>query len=224
MLRAVAGIRPPASGTIRLPGGQPGPRSFREAVANGIAYVSGDRRRLGLMLDKPIWENIVIVRSMGMSRDGQFLRLGSLKARAAELIARLGIKTPSGELRAGQLSGGNQQKVVLAKWLDTKPTTLVLDDPTRGVDIGARVEIHELLRTVADQGGVVLLRSTDLEELASACDRVVVLYRGRVCAELRGPERTARAILHLMNTGEALGSSPAATSRELPAAGAAGVG
>ena len=224
VLRAVAGIRPPVSGTIRLPGGQPGPRSFREAVTNGIAYVSGDRRRLGLMLDKPIWENIVIVRSMGMSRDGQFLRLGSLKARAAELIVRLGIKTPSGELRAGQLSGGNQQKVVLAKWLDTKPTTLVLDDPTRGVDIGARVEIHELLRTVADQGGVVLLRSTDLEELASACDRVVVLYRGRVCAELRGPEQTARAILHLMNTGEASGSSPAVVGGNVPATGAAGVG
>jgi ABC-type sugar transport system ATPase subunit len=224
VLRAVAGIRPPSSGTIRLPGGQPGPSSFREAVANGIAYVSGDRRRLGLMLDKPIWENIVIVRSMGMSRDGQFLRLGSLKARAADLIARLGIRTPSGELRAGQLSGGNQQKVVLAKWLDTKPTTLVLDDPTRGVDIGARVEIHGLLRTVADQGGVVLLRSTDLEELASACDRVVVLYRGRVCAELRGPERSARTILHLMNTGEPLGSSPTATGRTLPAGGTAGVG
>ena len=175
------------------------------------------------MLDKPIWENIV------RSGDGDVPRRAVPAVGVAQGTRRRPHRPARhqdaiGELRAGQLSGGNQQKVVLAKWLDTKPTTLVLDDPTRGVDIGARVEIHGLLRTVADQGGVVLLRSTDLEELASACDRVVVLYRGRVCAELRGPERSARTILHLMNTGEPLGSSPTATGRTLPAGGTAGVG
>ncbi len=224
VLRAVAGIQPPTSGTIRLPSGNPGPSAFREAVAAGVAFVSGDRRRLGLMLDKPIWENIVIVRSMGMARDGLFLRVGALKARADDLIRRLGIRTPSGDLRAGQLSGGNQQKVVLAKWLDISPSTLVLDDPTRGVDIGARAEIHLLLRAAADGGAVVLIRSTDLEELASACDRVVVLYRGRVCAELRGAERSARAILHLINTGEPLGAQPAPAGGTVSATGAAGAG
>jgi ABC-type sugar transport system ATPase subunit len=141
-----------------------------------------------------------------MATDGQFLRLNALRARAAELMKRLQIKAPSGNVRAGQLSGGNQQKVVLAKWLDMSPTTLLLDDPTRGVDVGAKAEIHSLLRSAADAGAVVLLRSTDLDELASICDRVVVLYRGRICAELRGPERSSRAILHLMNTGEALSS------------------
>ena len=216
VLRAVAGIRPPDSGSIRLPDGQPAPQSFRAAVASGIAFVSGDRRRLGLMLDKPVWENIVMVRTMGMARDGQFLRLNALRTRAAELMRRLQIKAPSGNVRAGQLSGGNQQKVVLAKWLDLSPTTLVLDDPTRGVDIGAKAEIHALLRSTADLGAVVLLRSTDLDELASVCDRVVVLYRGRICAELRGVDRSARAILHLMNTGEPLGlPSPSTLSGAL---------
>jgi ABC-type sugar transport system ATPase subunit len=222
VLRAVAGIRPPTSGTIRLPSGQSGPKTFRQAVSQGVAFVSGDRRRLGLMLDKPIWENIVQVRTMALSRDGFFLRPKALKVRADGLIHRLGIKTPSGELRAGQLSGGNQQKVVLAKWLDMAPSILVLDDPTRGVDIGARAEIHALLRKVADEGGVVLLRSTDLEELASSCDRVVVLYRGRICAELRGGERSARAILHLINTGEPLGSTPSSSLAGVPAPDPAG--
>jgi ABC-type sugar transport system ATPase subunit len=227
VLRAAAGLRPPDSGTISLPGGRPAPRSFRAAVASGVAFVSGDRRRLGLMLDKPVWENIVIVRTMGMARDGQFLRLHALRARAAELMRRLQIKAPSGNVRAGQLSGGNQQKVVLAKWLDMSPTTLLLDDPTRGVDIGAKAEIHALLRSAADAGAVVLLRSTDLEELASICDRVVVLYRGRICSELRGADRSARAILHLMNTGEPLGTGgtqSAAIVADLAAADPAGAG
>ena len=227
VLRAVAGIRPPDSGTIRLPGGQAGPRSFRAAVASGVAFVSGDRRRLGLMLDKPVWENIVIVRTMGMARDGQFLRLDALRTRAAELMRRLQIKAPSGNVRAGQLSGGNQQKVVIAKWLDLSPTTLLLDDPTRGVDIGAKAEIHALLRSAADDGAVVMLRSTDLDELASVCDRVVVLYRGRICAELRGTDRSARAILHLMNAGEPLGSSAASIApgtRPGPVGEASGLG
>jgi ABC-type sugar transport system ATPase subunit len=107
------------------------------------------------------------------------------------------------------------------------PTTLLLDDPTRGVDIGAKAEIHALLRSAADAGAVVLLRSTDLEELASICDRVVVLYRGRICSELRGADRSARAILHLMNTGEPLGTGgtqSAAIVADLAAADPAGAG
>jgi ABC-type sugar transport system ATPase subunit len=212
VLRAVAGIRPPGSGTVRLPGGRPAPRTFRQAVASGVAFVSGDRRRLGLMLDKPVWENIVMVRTMGMARDGLFLRPDALRTRARELMRRLAIKAPSANARASQLSGGNQQKVVLAKWLDMSPSILLLDDPTRGVDIGARAEIHALLRSAADAGAVVMLRSTDLEELASICDRVVVLYRGRICAELTGTARSARAILHLMNTGEPLAADGGASS------------
>jgi ABC-type sugar transport system ATPase subunit len=201
MLRAIGGIERPISGSITLPGGVRPPRGQRAHVAAGVAYVSGDRRRLGLMLDKPLWENIVQVRSMAMAKDGWLLRQSALVSRAAGHMGRLQIKAPSPTVTAGSLSGGNQQKVVLAKWLDNAPSTILLDDPTRGVDVGARAEIHALLRGSARAGAVVLLYSTDLEELVSACDRVLVFYRGSICGELTGVRRNASAMLQLMNTG-----------------------
>ncbi len=201
MLGVMAGLEPVSGGDVRLPGDRPRPTSFRQAIDRGVAYVSGDRRRLGLMLDKPIWENIVQVRTMGMLRDGHFLRIRQLQARAETLARSLAVRTPSVRLNAGKLSGGNQQKVVIAKWLDTQPTTILLDDPTRGVDVGARAEINGLLHAAAAGGAVVIFHSTDLEELASACDRVLVFYRGSICGELAGEAMDATAILRLMNTG-----------------------
>ncbi len=200
-LGVIAGLEPISGGEVQLPGGRPRPTSFRQAIDRGVAYVSGDRRRLGLMLDKPIWENIVQVRTMGMMRDGRFLRIRQLEARAEALAQSLAVRTPSVRIHAGKLSGGNQQKVVIAKWLDSEPTTLLLDDPTRGVDVGARAEINGLLHAAAAGGAVVIFHSTDLEELASACDRVLVFYRGSICGELSGAALDATAILRLMNTG-----------------------
>ncbi|MDN4475512.1 sugar ABC transporter ATP-binding protein [Demequina sp. SYSU T00192] len=201
VLRALAGIVKPTAGTVTLPGGRPAPKGHRAHVAAGVAYVSGDRRRYGLMLEKPIWENMVQVRSMGMSRDGAFLRKGALLERARGHVARVGIKVGSLEDDVSSLSGGNQQKVVMAKWLDNAPSVLLLDDPTRGVDVGARAEIHGLLRGASNGGSVVLMCSTDLEEVVAACDRVVVFYRGRPVAELVGPQITTRTMLELVNTG-----------------------
>lgn len=120
------------------------------------------------------------------------------------------MKSPSVQLAAGSLSGGNQQKVVLAKWLDCSPTTLLLDDPTRGVDIGARDEINQLLRKTAAEGTVILYLSTDLEELAAGCNRVLVFHRGRICGELSGDALTASALSHMMNTG--IADQPMASS------------
>ena len=204
MLAAIAGLSGIDEGEITLPGGKSRPSTFREAIDRGVAYVSGDRRRLGLMLDKPIWENMVQVRSIGMARDGMLLSAGRLRDRAVALASDLGVRMPSVLANAGALSGGNQQKIVIAKWLDSQPTTLLLDDPTRGVDIGAREEINALLRRAAAAGAVVIYLSTDLEELAGGCDRVLVFYRGTVSAEVSGPRLTAQTLLHLMNTGAAL--------------------
>jgi ABC-type sugar transport system ATPase subunit len=201
MLAAIAGLSSISNGEITLPGDRPRPSSFREAIRSGVAYVSGDRRKLGLMLDKPIWENIVQVRSIGMAREGSFLGTRSMRDRAARLASRIGVRTKSVLANAGTLSGGNQQKVVLAKWLDCAPSVILLDDPTRGVDIGARDEINALLRQAAAAGAVVIYLSTDPEELARGCDRVVVFHRGAVCGELTGQDLTAAALLHLMNTG-----------------------
>lgn len=213
MLAAIAGLSSIDAGEITLPGNRPRPSHFREAIDRGVAYVSGDRRRLGLMLDKSIWENVIQVRSIGMARDGLLLRADQLRYRAQALATSLGVKMPSMFANAGALSGGNQQKIVIAKWLDSQPTTLLLDDPTRGVDIGAREEINALLRRVADAGTTVIYLSTDLEELATGCDRVLVFYRGSICAELSGADLTSLQLLQLMNTG-ALSATPTPTTSQ----------
>jgi len=202
VLEVVAGLRRPSSGHVTLPGGRPVPRGLRRAIAAGVALVSGDRRRLGLMLDKPLWENIAQVRSVALARDGRMVRTERLRRMARELVERLHIHTASVDVHCGMLSGGNQQKAVLAKWLAARPSVLLLDDPTRGVDVGGKAEIHGLLRSAADASTVVLLCSTDIEELSSLCDRVLVMYRGRLCATLRGPNIDQHTILHAMNTGD----------------------
>ncbi|MFD0886392.1 ATP-binding cassette domain-containing protein, partial [Streptosporangium algeriense] len=175
---------------------------LRRSIAAGVAVVSGDRRRFGLMLDKPIWENIAQVRAVALGRDGAFLRRTALRTRAREHGEQMSLRCSSVDQRTGLLSGGNQQKVVLAKWLDADPSVLLLDDPTRGVDVGAKAEMHTLIRAATQAGTVTMLCSTDVEELASLCDRVAVFYRGTVAAILEGEALTQHNILEVMNTGE----------------------
>jgi len=201
VVELVSGQRRSDAGRVLLPGGRPVPRGLRGAIGAGVALVSGDRRRYGLMLDKPLWENIGQVRSVALGRDGHIVRGRALRARAREHIERLQVRAYSVDEHAGELSGGNQQKVVFAKWLDAQPSVLLLDDPTRGVDVGAKAEMHVLIRGAAAAGAVVLLTSTDLDELAAVCDRVLVFYRGRICAELAGEHLREHAILEAMNTG-----------------------
>jgi ABC-type sugar transport system ATPase subunit len=201
LLDVVSGITRPRQGTIRLPSGAPGPRRFRAAVAQGIALVTGDRRRLGLMLDKPIWENVGQVRSVALARDGLLIRAGTLRGRARRQMEQLGVRGKDTS-PAGSLSGGNQQKVVFAKWLEVQPQLLLLDDPTRGVDVGAKAEMHRLIRSIAAEGAVVLLCSTETDELASLCERVLIFYRGRLTDELTGPGIDQHAVLEAINTGQ----------------------
>jgi ABC-type sugar transport system ATPase subunit len=203
VIEVLAGLRKPSAGRATLPGGQAAPPDLRSAIKLGVAYVSGDRKRLGLMLDKPLWENIAQVRTVGLARDGVFLNTAALRTRAQTQVQNLGIRTASVEAEANSLSGGNQQKVVLAKWLEAHPTILLLDDPTRGVDVGAKAEIHALLRRSAGDGANVLLCSTDLDEMTELCDRVLVFFHGQVCAELSGETLNPRTLLEAMNTGSA---------------------
>ena len=202
MLATLSGIMAIESGVIKLPGGQERPRTLRAAIRAGVAFISGDRQRLGLMPDKPIWETMVQVRSVGMARDGGVIVASHMQRRAADLAAQLSVKTKSVLANAGSLSGGNQQKCVLAKWMDAAPVVFLLDDPTRGVDIGARVEFISLLHAAAGEGALVIYHSTDLEELASACHRVLVFHRGRICTEIAGDELTSVALLTAMNSGQ----------------------
>src|SRR5581483_2599880 len=161
----------------------------------------GDRQRIGLMLDKPVWENVAQVRAVALRRAGTFLRVGQLRTRARAHVERLGIRTSSVDQEVGYLSGGNQQKVVFAKWLEAESSVLLLDDPTRGIDVRARAEIYGLMRNLAAQGTIQLLASTDPRELALICDRVFVFYRGSVCAVLEPPHLEAHTILEVVNTG-----------------------
>ncbi len=151
------------------------------------------------MLDKPIWENIGQVR-VGLAADGILVRSGVLRERARAQVRGLRIRSRSVDQSVGRLSGGNQQKVVFAKWLDASPSVVLLDDPTRGVDVGAKAEMHALIRSTAEAGAPVLICSTDIDELASLCDRVVVLYQGRVAAELAGTALRTHAVLEAMNS------------------------
>ena len=178
VLELVCGMRRPEQGSVTLPSGRDVPSGLRRAIGSGVALVSGDRRRLGLMLDKPLWENIGQIRSVGLAADGPIVRSGRLRERARAQIEGLRIRSRSVDQTAGSLSGGNQQKVVFAKWLDAQPSVILLDDPTRGVDVGAKAEMHALIRSAAAAGAPVLICSTDIDELASLCDRVVVLLPG----------------------------------------------
>jgi ABC-type sugar transport system ATPase subunit len=208
VLEAVFGLRRPSSGRVVLPRGNEA-RRLRQTLASGVALVTGDRRRLGLMLDKPIWENVAQVRSVALGRAGRLVRKSVLRRRARRHVERLRVRVPSVDDPAGRLSGGNQQKIVFAKWLEIEPSVLLLDDPTRGIDVGTKAEMHDLIRAEAAAGAAVLLCSTDVDELAEVCDRVVIFFHHEVCATLEGEELRPHAILEAMNSGTI---EPAATA------------
>jgi ribose transport system ATP-binding protein/rhamnose transport system ATP-binding protein len=191
--------RASAAGWVSV-NGAPAPRSPRAAVRAGIAFVPSDRKRYGLMLDKPLWQNTSAVGWLALGRGGRWLHRRTHVEAAREHSARLRLRGGPHDLVSG-LSGGNQQKVVVAKWLEASPEILILDDPTRGVDIGARAEMHAVIAALAADGKPVLLASTDLAELCELCDRVLVFQRGRVVARLTRSELSERALSVAMNAG-----------------------
>ncbi|HSO68161.1 MAG TPA: sugar ABC transporter ATP-binding protein [Arachnia sp.] len=170
-----------------------------DAVARGVGIVPEERRSQGVFLDKSIDFNINLA-SLDSLRVGRFipwLKLGASKRRAQRLINDVGIKARSADQFVGALSGGNQQKVAVARWLTEDRQLLILDEPSRGVDVGARAELHTLIRELASRGAAVLVVSSDNEELVALCDRVVVMAEGHVVGELTGDAITNKAILAL---------------------------
>ncbi len=185
LARVLFGITPADSGEITLDGQRVTIQSPREAVARGIAYVPEDRRRHGVILEMPIAHNM----TMAIHRrifPGTWLRFGAERQLALEFIRDLAIKTAGPEAPGGSLSGGNQQKVALARWLATKPRLLILDEPTQGVDVGAKSEIHKLIRRLAQEGLAVLMISSDLPEILGLSDRIAVMRGGTIAALLPG--------------------------------------
>ena len=201
VLDVVYGQLPPDSGQVVLPGGRPGPRNIAAAVAAGVAFIPADRGRIGLFADQSVRENIAVVRTLALAVDRLLLRNSTITTQAAARVNQLDIRPGRIDLPVRALSGGNQQKVVFAKWLEARPSVYLLDDPTRGVDVGTRAQMHQVIRELADEGAIVLIVSSDPDELCDVADRAVVFFHGRAAGHISGTELTAHHLLEAINTG-----------------------
>ncbi len=177
------GMCPANSGTLTLEGVPLKVNSIRDALASGIAYVPEDRLTEGLFLTRSIGENIAARTIDSLVGRIRLLDHQAIQARIGEWVARLRIRTSSTNLPASSLSGGNQQRVVLARWLASNPRVLILNGPTAGIDVGSKTEIHEIIRGLAKRGIGILVISDDIPELLEVCHRILLMKRGRIAAE-----------------------------------------
>jgi ribose transport system ATP-binding protein len=197
MLQALFGIDRALAGTVKVDGKRVDLSSSQGAISAGMALVPEDRKRHGVIIEMGVRHNIGLA---GLKRNR--LRLGFLNAEmerrdTSELIEKLSIKTPSPEQIVQFLSGGNQQKVVLAKWLALHPKVLLLDEPTRGIDVGAKQEIYRLMESLAEQGVAILFVSSEMEEILGMSDRVLVMHEGRMAGEIARDDLSEEAVMKL---------------------------
>jgi rhamnose transport system ATP-binding protein len=196
LARTIFGLTPADQGEILLEGKPTRIDSARQAIECGIAYVPEDRRRHGVILDLSISANITLASLDRFSRLA-VLDFGREKETAAEYTRRLGIKTSAVYAPVATLSGGNQQKVALSRWLVTKPSLLILDEPTQGIDVGAKSEVHALMTELAAQGVAILMISSELPEILGMSDRIAVMFGGTIVSTLDRSEATQEKILGL---------------------------
>ncbi len=196
LLEALFGITPPVAGTISFDGVARRLSDPAEAIAAGLALVPEDRKQQGLILDFAVSENLSLTTIARDQRAG-FLNAAAERDLAETMIRDLRIRTPSPRQVVRYLSGGNQQKVVLGKWLAIQPRVLLLDEPTRGVDIGAKQEIYAIMEQLAAAGVSILFVSSELEEIIGMSDRVLVMHEGRITGELSRGEAAEEEIMRL---------------------------
>ena len=196
LLRTLFGVDAPVSGSIEVAGHVVPLKSPQDAIAAGVALVPEDRKQQGVVLEMTIRENMGLASLHQHSRFG-FLNFAVEKMQSAEMGKRLRVKAHNDLHRVGNLSGGNQQKVVLGKWLALKPRVLLLDEPTRGIDVGAKQEIYQLMDELAGQGIAVLFVSSEMEEIIGMSDRVIVMHEGRITGELNREELSEESVMHL---------------------------
>ncbi len=191
---ALFGEKPFDEGEVLLEGTPIRPKRPRDAIRMGIGLVPEDRKEQGLVLDFSVTRNVSLAHLPNLTR---FDLIDGKKERqlADEYVERLAIKTPSIGQKVAYLSGGNQQKVVISKWLATNPKVLIVDEPTRGIDVGAKANIYELLSELARQGMAILMISSDLPEILAMSDRILVMRQGRISAEIAGDEATQEKIM-----------------------------
>ena len=196
LLNTVFGVYPRVGGTVRVAGRDVNAASPIDAIRAGIALVPEDRKRQGLILEMAVRTNVSLPSLRTEQRAGMY-RPGVEKELAREAIQRLAIKTPTDKQVVQYLSGGNQQKVVLGKWLALHPRVLLLDEPTRGIDVGAKREIYALMEQLSKQGVAILFVSSELEEVLGMSDRTLVMHEGRLAGELKRDELSEQAIMRL---------------------------
>ena len=201
LARAIFGADQIDGGEILLDGNSVQVRSPRDAIRQGIGLVTEDRKELGLILGMVVRENISLANLDALTRFG-FVNRKEEKLVALKYIEDLMIKTPSCEQQVQNLSGGNQQKVVLAKWLYTESKVLIFDEPTRGIDVGSKVEIYQLMNRLAASGAAIIMISSELPEILGMSDRILVMHEGTIAGELSREDATQEKIMHLATGGE----------------------
>ncbi|SFB07033.1 rhamnose ABC transporter ATP-binding protein [Poseidonocella pacifica] len=194
LMQSLIGITRPAKGVSRIEGKITVIRSPADAIDAGIVYVPEDRGRQGAIIDMPIFQNVTLPSLSRTSRRG-FIRLAEEFALAREYTERLDLRAASLDTPVGSLSGGNQQKVVIAKWLATKPRVIILDEPTKGIDIGSKAAVHDFMSELASQGLSVIMVSSEIPEILGMSDRVIVMREGRIAAELEGADMTPETLV-----------------------------
>ena len=194
VMQCLFGMTKPSSGTVELEGKPVTIASPAEAVAHGIVYVPEERGRQGAVKGLPIFMNVTLPSLKETSRSG-FLKLASEFALARKYTERLDLRASSLSQDVATLSGGNQQKVVIAKWLATKPKVIILDEPTKGIDIGSKAAVHAFMSELAREGLAVVMVSSELPEVLGMADRIIVMREGRMAGEFSRAEATPEKLV-----------------------------
>lgn len=194
--QAIFGVDSGSASKITVEGKPTKISSSKDAIRNGIFLVPEDRRNSGLILDFAIRENITLPSLGKFTATGLISKKAESKT-SQEMCEKLNVKTPSIETNVGNLSGGNQQKVVLAKWLSLNPKLLIFDEPTRGIDVGAKSEIYQLMRDLAEKGVAIMMISSDMEEILGESDRIAVMHEGTITGFLNRDEASEEAVMKL---------------------------
>jgi ribose transport system ATP-binding protein len=196
IMRGLCALDPVSSGVVSVIGGEKKFRHYRDAVTNGICYLTEDRKRSGLFLGMSIRDNMISANMKAVSR-GIWLDEKRAKELVTNYVNRLNIKIVAIEYLISSLSGGNQQKCLVGKWLSLEPKVIIMDEPTRGIDVGAKAEIHNLLRKLAESGVGVIIVSSELPEVLGVSDRIAVIHEGRMAGILSGDTATEENIMML---------------------------
>lgn len=197
LAKTLFGLTPADSGEILLRGEPISIDNPAQAVAWGLAYVPEDRRRHGIILDMPVSANITLAVLKTISNKLGLLDFEREKKIATDYVERLGVKTPSLFASVGELSGGNQQKVSISRWLATNPRVIILDEPTQGIDVGAKAEVHRLIGELAERGMGIIMISSEMPEILGMSDRIAVMHAGTIAGTLERTEATQQRILAL---------------------------